>query len=84
VFYRDEKGRQPVREFLLKRLTPRALARIEEQIEEMNRLPDPLPPLSFPWTSQVEGGLREQGAIAEAASIESSIAGRKTCSCCFT
>lgn len=59
VFYRDEDGRQPVREFFEGRLTPGALSLIESQIEELNGLPDNYPPLPFPQTSQVEGGMRE-------------------------
>jgi phage-related protein len=59
VFYRDEKGRQPVREFLLTRLTSRSWEIVKRQIEEMNGLPDHLAPLPYPQTSQIEGALRE-------------------------
>jgi phage-related protein len=59
VFYRDEKGREPVREFLHARLTPNAWQLLKEQIEEMNGLPDKSPPLAYPQTSQIEGPLRE-------------------------
>ena len=59
MFYRDESGREPVREFLLAQFTPRELRVIEDQIHEMNRLPENAPPLPFPQTSQIEGSLRE-------------------------
>jgi phage-related protein len=59
VFYRDEKGREPVREFLWAQLAPGARPTIEGQIEELNGRPDDGPPLPFPQTSQIDGGLRE-------------------------
>jgi phage-related protein len=59
VFYRDEKGREPVRQFLWASLDLKSRSKIEDQIREMNRIPDDLPPLPFPRTSQIEGGLRE-------------------------
>ena len=48
VFYRDIDGREPVKEFLLQKLTLKSLQLVEEQIDEMNELQDDLPPLSFP------------------------------------
>lgn len=59
VFYRDERGREPVREFLRTQLTPKAWRHVENQIDEMNGLRDSDPPLPFPMTSQIEGSLRE-------------------------
>jgi phage-related protein len=59
VFYRDKDGRQPVRDFLDAQLTRKAWAAVERQIEELNGLPDDRPPLPFPQTSQIQGGLRE-------------------------
>jgi phage-related protein len=59
VFYRDEKGRQPVKEFLRSQLTRQAWHSVKAQIEEMNGIADHLPPLPFPLTSQIDGGLRE-------------------------
>lgn len=59
VFYRDGKGREPVREFLHGKVAEKSRLLIEEQINEMNGLPDNAPPIPFPQTSQVEGGLRE-------------------------
>jgi hypothetical protein len=57
VFYREEKGREPVREFLWGRIPEQARLLIEEQIDELNDLPDNAPPLAFPQTSQIAGGL---------------------------
>ena len=59
VFYRDEKGREPVWEFLRSRLPAKAWHHVKDQIEEMNGLRDNDPPLPFPMTSQIAGGLRE-------------------------
>jgi phage-related protein len=59
VFYRDERGRQPVKEFLWIQIPEKARLLIEEQIDEMNGRPDNAPPLPFPQTSQVDAGLRE-------------------------
>jgi phage-related protein len=59
VFYRDEKGREPVWEFLGSVLTPKALEIVAKQIRELNGLPENDPPLPFPRTSQIDGVLRE-------------------------
>jgi phage-related protein len=59
VFYRDEKGREPVWEFLRARLAPGQWETISDQIEELNGLDDDRPPLAFPKTSQIDGPLRE-------------------------
>jgi phage-related protein len=59
VYFRDEKGREPVREFLWSTLDSQAHGLVKNQIEQMNKLRDDLPPLPFPITSQIEGGLRE-------------------------
>jgi phage-related protein len=59
VFYRDADGREPVREYLAAELGPNARQHIVKQIEAMNGLADDFPPLAFPQTSQIEGGLRE-------------------------
>lgn len=48
-----------MREFLDTRLTPKAWQIVKAQIDEINGLPDELPPPPFPRTSQLEGGLRE-------------------------
>ena len=59
VYFRDEKGREPVREFVWSTLDSQARHLVKDQIEQMNKLRDDLPPLPFPVTSQIEGGLRE-------------------------
>jgi phage-related protein len=59
VFYRDEKGREPVWDFLREELSIDALETVANQIEEMNGIPDDKPPLAFPRTSQIDGRLRE-------------------------
>lgn len=59
VFYRDEKGREPVRESLRTRLPLKTQRDIEGQIELLNGQLDQAPPPPFPQSSQVEGGLRE-------------------------
>jgi phage-related protein len=59
AYFRDEDGREPVREFLRSTLDPQARRLVKNQIEQMNKLRDDLPPLPFPITSQIEGGLRE-------------------------
>ncbi len=59
VFYRDEKGRQPVRDFFRENLPWRDWIVVKGQIEELNGIPDDRAPLPFPKTSQLEGGLRE-------------------------
>lgn len=58
VYYRDPKGREPVRE-LVDALDEDAQAAIENQIDRLNLLSDELPHLPFPHSSQVEGELRE-------------------------
>lgn len=59
VFYRDERGREPVREFVRARLSPKTQRDVEDQIEELNGRPDHAPPPPFPQSSQIEGGMRE-------------------------
>jgi phage-related protein len=58
VFYRDAKGREPVREFL-DSLGSKTRAILTKQIEAMNGLADSSAPLPFPLSSQIAGGLRE-------------------------
>jgi phage-related protein len=58
VYYRNQKGRQPVDEFLEK-LEDRKAAAIDNQIDRLNDLRPSDPPLPYPWSSQVEGELRE-------------------------
>lgn len=59
VYYRDERGRQPVDEFLGS-LSEKRATKIEDQIEEhLNGRRADAPPPEFPISSQIEGGLRE-------------------------
>jgi len=62
VYYRDRKGREPVKDWLedLIKAKPAAAAKIEEHVQEhLNGRRSEAPPPEFPITSQVEGGLRE-------------------------
>lgn len=75
VFYRAEDGSEPVKEFLdatfplqpggadptaakIRKFAKRR-AEVDIQIDRLNGLADDFPPLAFPTTSQLEGGLRE-------------------------
>lgn len=75
VYYRAADGAEPVREFLdatfpleprgagatsakIRRFAKRRAA-VDLQIDRLNGLPDDLPPLAFPLTSQLDGELRE-------------------------
>jgi phage-related protein len=58
VFYRDEKGREPVGEFR-SRLTVADRSAVDRQIRDLNGLADNDPPPPFPSTSQIDGPLRE-------------------------
>jgi phage-related protein len=62
VFYRDERGREPVDEFLenLLKVQPLAAAKIDDAVEEHLNGRDPRdPPPEFPLSSQIDGELRE-------------------------
>ena len=59
VFYRDDRGREPVLDYLRTHLSRKSWHAIKGQIHEMNGNPDNSPPLQFPRTSQIEGSLRE-------------------------
>ena len=58
VYYRDVKGREPVREFI-GALDEPARAALDNQIDRLNLLSDRVPHLPFPHSSQVDGELRE-------------------------
>lgn len=59
VYYRDERGRQPVRDFI-DALPMRREKKVEVQIEEyLNGQPAKAPPPGFPVSSQIDGELRE-------------------------
>src|SRR4051812_29899531 len=59
VYYRDKRGRQPVRDFI-DALPERRKTKVEDQIEEyLNGRPAKAPPPGFPISSQIDGELRE-------------------------
>jgi phage-related protein len=59
VFYRDERGVEPV-DRLIDDLPPRRAAKIDAYIDEhLNGMPPDAPPPPFPITSQIDGELRE-------------------------
>ena len=58
VYYRDRDGREPVNEFI-NSLDAETQEEIDHTISLLNRLEPSDPPLPFPFSSQVEGQLRE-------------------------
>lgn len=58
VFYRESDGTEPVLD-VLKSLPDRKRAVIENQLDRLNIQAPDEPPLPQPWTSQIEGELRE-------------------------
>ena len=59
VYYRDERGVEPVDDFI-EALPPKRAAKIDDYIEEyLNGRPPDAPPPEYPITSQIEGELRE-------------------------
>ncbi|MGH2411651.1 MAG: type II toxin-antitoxin system RelE/ParE family toxin [Chloroflexota bacterium] len=58
VYYRDREGREPVKEYL-EVLPPEMREEIVATVILLNRLGSHDPPLPFPFSSQVEGPLRE-------------------------
>ena len=59
IFYRDKSGREPVDEFI-ERLPVRPAAKIDALIDEhLNGHRVDAPPPAFPFSSQIEGELRE-------------------------
>jgi len=58
VYYRDERGREPVNEFI-DALPAKAAVRVDDAADLLNGLPNDAPPLAFPHSSQIEGPLRE-------------------------
>jgi phage-related protein len=57
-FYRDHDGSQPVDDFIAKQKVAVQLA-IDRQIDRINLLDETTPHLAFPYSSQIEGELRE-------------------------
>jgi len=58
VFYRESDGTEPVLD-VLNSLPDRKRAVIENQLDRLNMQEPDEPPLPQPWTSQIEGELRE-------------------------
>ena len=58
VYYRDESGSEPVREYL-KSLEAATRAAVDLQIDRLNMAHDTDPPLPYPHSSHLEGDLRE-------------------------
>jgi phage-related protein len=62
VYYRDHKGREPVKDYLdeLARTNPRAAAKIDRYVDHyLNGQSPSAPPPKFPISSQVSGRVRE-------------------------
>ena len=59
VFYRDERGAEPV-DLFIDALPPRHAAKIDDYVEEhLNGRPPEAPPPEYPISSQLGGELRE-------------------------
>ena len=58
VYYRDADGHEPVNDFI-GGLSPERQEEIDYTISLLNRLGPKDPPLPFPYSSQVDGQLRE-------------------------
>lgn len=58
VFYRDSKGVEPVDAFVAA-LEPEVQEEVDYTISLLNRLTGDDPPLPFPFSSQIQGQLRE-------------------------
>jgi phage-related protein len=59
IFYRDERGREPVDEFI-EGLPAKRAAKIDAYVEEhLNGRAEDAPPPEFPLSSQIEDELRE-------------------------
>ena len=59
VYYRASDGSEPVDAFIEALRDPDRQAALDNQIERLNMLRPNDPPLPFPWSSQLEGELRE-------------------------
>jgi phage-related protein len=59
VYYRAVDGSEPVDDFIENLRDPGKQAALDNQIDRLNMLRPNDPPLPFPWSSQLEGELRE-------------------------
>ena len=58
VYYRDRQGREPVNDYI-EALPVTVQSEIDWHIDLLNHLNENDPPLTFPYSSQIEGELRE-------------------------
>jgi len=58
VYYRDASGREPV-DAWIDTLPAKVALKVDDSIDLLNGLPDNAPPLAFPFSSQIDGSLRE-------------------------
>jgi phage-related protein len=58
VYYRDSRGREPVRDYV-RGLDARRRAILRNQLGRLNELNPSVPHLPFPHSSQIDGELRE-------------------------
>jgi len=71
VYYRDREGSEPVRDYLAA-LPPAVREEVVATVRLLNRLDPQDPPLPFPFSSQVEGPLRElrvDGGVSRSAPL---------------
>ncbi len=59
VYYRSAEGSEPVDDFIGALGHPEKQVVLDNQIDRLNMLRTNDPPLLFPWSSQLEGELRE-------------------------
>ena len=59
VYYRSRDGSEPVDDFIGALGDPEKQVVLDNQIDRLNMLRTNDPPLPFPWSSQLEGELRE-------------------------
>lgn len=59
VYYRDRRGHEPVNAFIDALRPAAAQSAIDNKCDLLNGLPPGAPPLAFPHSSQIDGGLRE-------------------------
>jgi len=58
VYYRDASGHEPV-DAWIDALPAKVALQVDDSIDLLNGLPDDAPPLAFPFSSQIDGPLRE-------------------------
>ena len=58
VYYRDANGHEPV-DAWIDALPAKVALKVDDSIDLLNGLPNHAPPLAFPFSSQIDGPLRE-------------------------